>query len=118
MANRLVLMPVCPNTTVSEALNFLVKTGRAEAHAARPLEPTQAAPKPRAACKMKSRRFMVPPKEPVAPCLTLIYGLTTGESVNRLFARVGRTLLSAKSFQRKRTALTKFTRHRQTSLLR
>src|ERR1700719_2169903 len=91
MASRLVLMPVCPSSTVSDARNFFTKAGEEAAQAVRPFEPIQAAPTPRAACLMKSRRFITTPKQPDAALAVLIMDFPRR---NRLSARYLNSILS------------------------
>jgi hypothetical protein len=59
IAKRLVVIPVLPSVTVSDAVNLRGKAGRAEA--VHPREPIHAAPTPQVAPMMKSLRFMTPP---------------------------------------------------------
>jgi hypothetical protein len=62
MASRLVVMPVLPSVTVSEAANLRGKGGSARAVVAKPRQPVHTAPTPQAAPMMNSLRFMVPPR--------------------------------------------------------
>jgi hypothetical protein len=51
-------MSVFPSTTVSDALNFFIKVGVEDDNAARPRDPTHAAPNPRTVCAINSRRLI------------------------------------------------------------